>query len=105
MGTTELNNILNIKENLNSDTNLPTKNSYIHEKILRIMANILLTIGIIGSIVLFFTMGLDSLNAFGKISYYFNFNGFLISIFTLIGSIIMWALLHVICNISIKLNK
>ena len=97
----EINNSSNLKNNGNSQIDIIP----IYERILKIMANLLLILGIISSIAIFFTIGLDSLNAHGHISYYFNFNGFLISMSTLLVSIITCALLHVICNISIGINK
>ncbi len=101
------NNDLNSVLEINNSSNLKNNGNLIpiYERILEIMANLLLILGIISSIAIFFTIGLDSLNAHGHISYYFNFNGFLISMSTLLGSIITWALLHVICNISIGINK
>lgn len=107
MENNDLNNVLEIKNssNLKNNGNLQINTMPIYEKVLKIMANWLLIMGIISSIIVFFTIGLDSLNAHGHISYYFNFNGFLISISILLGSITTWALLHVICNISLGINK
>lgn len=93
MGNNDLNSILEVKDssNIKKDNDSHTNIMSVYEKILRTMANLLLVLGIFSSIVIFITMGLDSLNAHGNISYYFNFNGFLISILTLVGSSITWA--------------
>lgn len=77
----------------------------LYEKVLRIIANLILAIGILLTIILFFTMDLISQTILENTSYYFNMSGFIISISTLIGSFISWAFFHVICNISIGINK
>lgn len=107
MGNNDLNDILEIENesNMADSANMESDNSFFYEKVLRIIANIILALGILFSIILFFTIGLDSSNHFGNTSYYFNLTGFIISISTLAGSFIAWAFFHVICNISVGINR
>lgn len=75
------------------------------EKVLNIIANVVLGLGILSSIVLLFTVcWVDS----GRYRYtddiVFNPMGFATTIGVLLSSIISWAVLRVICNISYSLK-
>lgn len=107
MENNNLNDILEIKKetNMSDGDNMQSENNFFYEKVLRIIANLILAIGILLAIILFFTIGLDKSNHFGNTSYYFNMSGFIISISTLVGSFISWAFFHVTCNISEGINK
>ena len=103
MENNNLNDILDIKESssVQNENDKQSGNSLFYEKTLRIIANIILIAVLLLSVILFFNLGLDKLYN----SIYFNMNGFLISIYTLCGSITTWAFFHVICNISVRINK
>ena len=75
------------------------------EKVLSIIANVVLGIGILVTIILLFTVcWVDSGHYYYTKDIVFNPIGFATTIGVLLSSIISWALLRVICNISYSLK-
>jgi len=105
----------NINETLNLSGNSDTQitetvnnnNNTTDEKTLKTIANLILVVGIISSLILLFTVTFVKIP--GKYSWEnemaFNASGLVITIGTLFSSIGLWALLRVISNISISLKE
>lgn len=106
--------------NIQNDAEVLTKktaNSLNHEKILRILALIVLIIGIIATIILIFTLAFvetqqayyDSQGNVIENSMYiekrFNLGGLAVALGTLFTSVVIWAFLNVISNISTSLKE
>lgn len=77
------------------------------EKSLKTIANIILIVGIISSLILLFTVTIIQVK--GEYSFQnetiFSSSGLVITIGTLFSSIALWAFLRVIANISITLKE
>lgn len=101
----------NINESLGIDGTTTSseeiKDNSSAEKQLIIIANIVLIIGIIGALIMAFTITYTTIE--GEYSWrdktVVNSMGIIITIVTLISSVTIWGLLKVICNISTSLKE
>ena len=81
------------------------------ENTLKVIANVILIVGIISSLILLFTVAIIQIQIKGEYSFedktetIFNASGFVITIGTFFSSIALWAFLRVIGNISITLKE
>lgn len=82
-----------------------SKNEY--EDRLRLVANIILIVGVISAVILFFSTALVTIKggASGADKIIFNWVGFVTVLTTLLYSFGVWAFLNVISNISISLKE
>lgn len=97
--------ILNVSENIENENG--EKFSTSDETTLKIIANIILTVGIISSFILFFTITLITIP--GEHTWEskttFSASGFVSTLGVLFSSIAIWAFFRVISNISISLKE
>jgi hypothetical protein len=104
----DVNEFLGVKETEEKEATIEFVNSYTHEKTLRTIAIVVLIVGIIATLTMFFTVTFPEKLKDGY-SYTtersFSLTGFLITIFTCLSSITTWAILNVLSNISINLFK
>ena len=111
METNNVNEILNISEKKEKKNTNPLRD----EKCLTLIANIILIVGIVASIILLFTVvfvtepqtyysaeGEAIASGVGKV---FNPSGLLILLSTLLSSVALWSFLRVISNISVTLKE
>lgn len=96
-----LNEILAVDENVSIQENVDSD-----EVLLKNIANAILIIGAISSLVLLFTIGIIITGKYDfERDVIFNMTGFVISVLTFVLSLALWAFLRVVSNISIKLSK
>lgn len=99
----------NINEILNvSDTEVEKKDelSLSEEKTLKTIADIVLVVGIISSVILLFTITIINVGEYSwENEFKFSASGLVNTLGVLFSSIAIWALLRVISNISISLKE
>lgn len=99
-----INEMLNISDN--TDLASQEELSLSEEKTLNVIANIVLILGIISSLILFFTIALIHKSyLFGEDQTDLNTSGLVITLGVLLSSIAFWAFFRVISNISISLKE
>jgi len=104
----QVNEILGVSESSPTQKKTSISEELISDEItIKIIANIILIIGIISSIILLFTVAI--IQTKGKYSFedknVISMSGLVITIGSLISSIALWAFLRVIGNISITLKE
>lgn len=93
----------------NNNSNAKTNSCYtVFERIINVLANVILILGIITSIIMSFTIIIENDSSFGRWTYTeggFSPIGFAIVIFTLISSVLLWALLKVTIEVSVNIRE
>lgn len=103
--------ILGIKEENPVTEIASSKSEMSDENMLKIIANVILVVGIIASIVLLFTVAIVQVQIQDEYSYLtktetrWSSAGFAITIGTFLFSIVLWSFFRVIINISISLKE
>lgn len=90
----DINALLGVQESNSNRAPVKKNNRYQHENALRIVANIVLMLGIIGTATLLFISAFEERAVF-----------FLLSVAVFLNTIVVWGLLNVICNISVNIYK
>ena len=98
-----MNDVLGLKSN---DEAADVVNPFIDENNLKIVANVILVVGIICSFIIFFALANVTIPAseYNSSQYIFNWSGFVMSLSILFSSIGMSYFFKVISNISISLK-
>lgn len=101
-----VNDVLGVQETKENETVVEYIDTYSHEKTLKIIATIVLIVGIIATLICLFTITkTETTTSWGSKESEFNMMGLLISILVGISSVTTWAILNVLSNISINLYK
>lgn len=101
-----VNDVLGVQETNETETAIEYVDSYSHEKTLRVVATIVLIVGIIATLICLFTITkTETTTSWGSKESEFNMMGLLISILVGISSVTTWAILNVLSNISINMYK